>query len=118
MLPLLYRGVSEEEAIGLAKEKLHLLGLGERCNHWPNELSGGQQQRVAIARAIIGNPYILLADEPTGNLDSKSSGDAIEIFKDLNKQGNTIIIITHNIEVAAQAKKIVYIRDGKIYENN
>ncbi len=118
MLPLLYRGVDEKEAIKLAKEKLDLLGLGDRCNHLPNELSGGQQQRVAIARAIIGNPNILLADEPTGNLDSKSGKDAIEIFKSLNKQGNTIIVITHNNEVAEQAKKIIYLRDGKIYEHN
>lgn len=117
MLPLLYRGVGEEEALGLAREKLTALGLGARLSHRPNELSGGQQQRVAIARAIIGNPQLLLADEPTGNLDRKSSEDAIEIFKELNRQGNTIIIITHNTEVAVKVKKIVYIRDGSIYES-
>ncbi len=118
MLPLLYRGVKEEEALGLAQEKLTLLGLEARLHHRPNELSGGQQQRVAIARAIIGNPQLLLADEPTGNLDSKSSEDAMRIFKELNAQGNTILIITHDTEVAEQVDKIVYIRDGKIYENH
>ena len=118
MLPLLYRGVKEEEAIEVAKEKLTILGLGARLHHRPNELSGGQQQRVAIARAIVGNPQLLLADEPTGNLDSKSSEDAMEIFKELNEQGNTIVIITHDVEVAGQVKKIVYIRDGKLYENH
>lgn len=118
MLPLLYRGINEAEATSLAQEKLTLLGLGARLQHRPNELSGGQQQRVAIARAIIGNPQLLLADEPTGNLDSKSSEDAMEIFKELNQQGNTIVIITHDVEVAEQVKKIVYIRDGKIYEHN
>jgi putative ABC transport system ATP-binding protein len=118
MLPLLYRGLNEEEAKESAKEKLNLLGLGERLNHRPNELSGGQQQRVAIARAIVGNPHLVLADEPTGNLDSKSSKDAMEIFKELNRQGNTIVIITHDIEVAEQVKKVVYIRDGRIYDKN
>ncbi|RYD03353.1 ABC transporter [Desulforamulus aquiferis] len=105
MLPLLYRGEDEAKAFQLAKEKLSLLGLSERINHRPNELSGGQQQRVAIARAIIGSPQLLLADEPTGNLDSKSSGDAMEIFRELNRQGNTIVIITHDTEVADQVKK-------------
>ncbi|MBO8137713.1 MAG: ABC transporter ATP-binding protein [Desulfotomaculum sp.] len=118
MLPLLYRGVDEEEAGELAKEKLTILGLGARLHHRPNELSGGQQQRVAIARAIVGSPQLLLADEPTGNLDSKSSREVMEIFKELNQQGNTILIITHDAEVAGQVKKIVHIRDGKVYENN
>ncbi|AEG59777.1 ABC transporter ATP-binding protein [Desulforamulus ruminis] len=118
MLPLLYRGVEEEEARELAREKLTILGLGERLQHRPNELSGGQQQRVAIARAIVGNPQLLLADEPTGNLDSKSSEDAMEIFKELNRQGNTIVLITHDIEVAEQVKKVVTIRDGRIHESH
>lgn len=117
MLPLLYRGISESEAMERAKQKLTLLGLEDRLTHRPNELSGGQQQRVAIARAIVGNPDIVLADEPTGNLDSKSSQDAMEIFKELNQQGNTIVIITHDIEVAEQVNKIFYIRDGKIYND-
>ncbi len=94
VLPLLYRGMREEEAMELARQKLSLLGLGDRLGHRPNELSGGQQQRVAIARAIVGSPDLVLADEPTGNLDSKSSQDAIDILKELNKQGNTILIIT------------------------
>lgn len=117
MMPLLYRGVREDEAMVRAREKLELLGLGDRLKHKPNELSGGQQQRVSIARAIVGNPGLLLADEPTGNLDSKSSSDAMEIFKELNSQGNTILIITHDAEVAEKVDKIVYIRDGRIYEN-
>ncbi|AQS58140.1 ABC transporter ATP-binding protein [Desulforamulus ferrireducens] len=117
MLPLLYRGIDEAEAMERAKEKLILLGLGQRLGHRPNELSGGQQQRVAIARAIVGNPQLLLADEPTGNLDSKSSEDAMAIFKELNEQGNTIVIITHDVEVAEQVNKLVYIRDGRLYEN-
>lgn len=117
MLPLLYRGINEAEALEQANQKLNLLGLGERLTHRPNELSGGQQQRVAIARAIVGNPNLVLADEPTGNLDSKSSQDAIEIFKELNKQGNTIVIITHDVEVAEQVNKVFYIRDGKIYDD-
>jgi len=92
------------------------LGLDDRLNHRPNELSGGQQQRVAIARAIVGSPNLVLADEPTGNLDSKSSRDAINIFKELNRHGHTIVIITHDAEVAEQVDKVFYIRDGKINE--
>lgn len=118
VLPLLYRGISEKEAMETAKEKLTLLGLEDRLHHRPNELSGGQQQRVAIARAIVGSPQLLLADEPTGNLDSKSSKDAMEIFKELNRQGNTVVIITHDVEVAEQVNRLVYIRDGKLYEDD
>lgn len=117
MLPLLYRGMAEEQAHQLAVEKLTLLGLEKRMSHRPNELSGGQQQRVAIARALVGNPPLLLADEPTGNLDSKSSMDAMELFSELNAQGNTIVLITHDAEVAEKMQKIVYIRDGRIFEN-
>jgi putative ABC transport system ATP-binding protein len=117
MLPFLYRGVEEEEAFERAKEKLALLGLENRLRHRPNELSGGQQQKVAIARAIVGAPPLLLADEPTGNLDSKSSLDVMNIFKELHKQGNAILVITHNTEVARQMKRVVYIRDGKLFEN-
>ena len=117
MLPLLYRGVEEEEAVERAKEKLVLLGLENRLRHRPNELSGGQQQKVAIARAIVGAPPLLLADEPTGNLDSKSSLDVMNIFKELHKQGNAILVITHNTEVARQMKRVVYIREGKLFEN-
>ncbi|MBC9784105.1 ABC transporter ATP-binding protein [Heliobacterium chlorum] len=117
MLPLLYRGIDEAEAYERAKEKLILLGLENRLKHRPNELSGGQQQRVAIARAIVGDPPLLLADEPTGNLDSKSSLDAIKIFQDLHHQGNTILVITHDTEVAEKMQKVVFIRDGRLYEN-
>jgi len=117
MLPLLYRGVEEKEATLRAKEKLTALGLENRFKHRPNELSGGQQQRVAIARALIGDPPLLLADEPTGNLDSKSSSDAIKIFKELHEQGNTILVITHNKELAEQMERVIYIRDGRLFEN-
>ncbi|MZP41665.1 ATP-binding cassette domain-containing protein [Heliobacterium gestii] len=117
MLPLLYRGVDEGEAYEKAKEKLALLGLENRMTHRPNELSGGQQQRVAIARAIVGDPPLLLADEPTGNLDSKSSVDALNIFHELHGQGNTIVVITHDRDVAESLQQVVYIRDGKLYEN-
>jgi putative ABC transport system ATP-binding protein len=117
MLPLLYRGVEEEEAVRIAKEKLKMLGLGDRLNHRPNELSGGQQQRVAIARAIVGNPPLILADEPTGNLDSKSSMEAIKIFKELNQARNTIVLITHDTEIAEQMKRVVYIKDGRLFQN-
>lgn len=117
-LPLLYRGVNEDEAVASAKEKLKQLGLDHRLDHRPSQLSGGEQQRVAIARAIIGNPRLILADEPTGNLDSKSRENVMEIFQELNGQGNTIVMITHDPEVAEQAKKVLYIRDGKILESD
>lgn len=117
-LPLLYRGVNEDEAVASAKEKLKQLGLDHRLDHRPFQLSGGEQQRVAIARAIIGSPRLILADEPTGNLDSKSRENVMEIFQELNGQGNTIVMITHDPEVAEQAKKVLYIRDGKILESD
>lgn len=117
VLPLLYRGIDEKEAMKLAEEKLRLLGLGERLKHRPSELSGGEQQRVAIARAIVGNPEVILADEPTGNLDSKSTRDVIQVFQELNSQGNTIVIITHDAEVARRANRVFHIRDGKIYDD-
>jgi len=117
VLPLLYRGIDEKEAMKLAEEKLSLLGLGERLNHRPNELSGGEQQRVAIARAIVGNPEVILADEPTGNLDSKSTKDVIGVFQELNGQGNTIVIITHDAEVARRANRVFHIRDGRVFDD-
>lgn len=117
-LPLLYRGVNEDEAVASAKEKLKHLRLDHRLDHRPFQLSGGEQQRVAIARAIIGSPRLILADEPTGNLDSKSRENVMEIFQELNGQGNTIVMITHDPEVAEQAKKVLYIRDGKILESD
>ena len=98
----------------LGLECLEKVGLSERVNHYPNELSGGQQQRVAIARALVTNPEIILADEPTGNLDSKTSDDIMRLLKDLNMQGKTIITITHDNEVAEQASEIIRIKDGRV----
>ena len=115
-LPLIYQNVSTKERRERAKKALESVGLLERINHTPNELSGGQQQRVAIARALITNPPLILADEPTGNLDSKSGKEVMEIFKNLNEQGNTIVLITHDNDVAKQAKRIIRIQDGKLSE--
>lgn len=115
-LPLIYSNVSAKERHEKAKEALAKVGLEGRIDHKPTELSGGQQQRVAIARALITDPPIVLADEPTGNLDSKSGKEVMEIFKNLNANGNTIILITHDSGVAAQAKRVVRIQDGKLYE--
>lgn len=112
MVPLLYQGYSNKEASSLAKETLKKLGLSSRCNHLPNELSGGQMQRVSIARAIVTNPTLLLADEPTGSLDSKTSKEIMNIFEELNNKGQTIILITHDMTVASRAKKIYKIKDG------
>ncbi len=112
MLPLLIRGEKRENAIIQAREYLSLVGLENREKHKPNELSGGQQQRVAIARALITKPKLLLADEPTGALDSKTGADILELFKDLHNQGNTIVVITHDVKVANQAQKIFYLEDG------
>ena len=119
-LPLIYRGVSKKERERLAKTALEKVGLGHRMDHKPSEMSGGQQQRVAIARAIAQAPPIILADEPTGNLDSASSKEIIEILKELHKDGRTVILITHDNEIAEQAKRVIKIKDGKIerdYEN-
>ncbi|MED4284767.1 ABC transporter ATP-binding protein [Priestia megaterium] len=113
-LPLIYRGVKQTERRKVATESLEKVGLGERVHHLPTKLSGGQQQRVAIARALAGNPPILLCDEPTGALDSVTSKAILELLKELNKQGHTIIIITHDLEVASQAKRVVQIKDGKL----
>lgn len=115
-LPLIYSNVSTKERHEKAKAALAKVGLEGRIDHKPTELSGGQQQRVAIARALITDPPIILADEPTGNLDSKSGKEVMEIFKNLNANGNTIILITHDSGVAAQAKRVVRIQDGKLYE--
>lgn len=115
-LPLIYQGVSAKERRERAVKALESVGLGERVNHKPTELSGGQQQRVAIARALITNPPLILADEPTGNLDSSSGKEIMEIFHKLNDNGNTIVLITHDNGVAAQAKRIIKIQDGKLIE--
>lgn len=115
-LPLLYRNYSKEKRTKIAEEALEKVGLGERKNFLPNQLSGGQCQRVAIARAIAGNPVLLLADEPTGALDTKAGEQVMELFKQLNSEGSTIIMITHEQEIAENANKIYYIRDGVIRE--
>ena len=115
-LPLIYQGVSAKERRERAVKALESVGLGKRIHHKPSELSGGQQQRVAIARALITNPPLILADEPTGNLDSKSGREVMEIFKSLNKNGNTIVLITHDNGVANKAQRVIRIQDGKLYE--
>lgn len=115
-LPLIYQGVPLSKRKELVLDCLRKVGLEERKNHMPNQLSGGQQQRVAIARAIATNPQILLADEPTGALDSKTSKEILNIMKDLNKEGRTIIMITHDNDIANQANRQIYIKDGKIHE--
>ncbi|AKP48654.1 Cell division transporterATP-binding protein FtsE TC 3.A.5.1.1 [Bacillus smithii] len=115
-LPLLYRGVKTKERQKIAYEYLEKVGLKDRARHLPNQLSGGQQQRVAIARALVGTPPILLADEPTGALDSKTSKEIIQLMKQLNEQGHTIVLITHDWEVANEAKRIVRIQDGQLFE--
>ena len=113
-LPLFYQGLPKAERNERAKEALIKVGLWEKFNNLPNELSGGQQQRVAIARAIVTNPSVILADEPTGALDSKTSDEVIELLKVLNKDGKTIILIAHSQEIAAHAKHIIFIKDGLI----
>ena len=115
-VPLMYRGVKHEESNKIAYEYLDKVGLKGREKHLPTQLSGGQQQRVAIARALAGKPEIILADEPTGALDSKTSTEVMELLQNLNEEGQTIILITHDINVAKKAKRIVRIADGKLYE--
>ena len=114
MLPLKYAGVGKEEATKRSNDVLDLVGLSNRSKHSPAELSGGQQQRVAIARALVNEPSILFADEPTGNLDSKTGQDVMKIFKDLNENGQTIILITHEDSIAKQSNRIITIMDGLI----
>ena len=113
-LPLIYRGVGKGKRIELAKKALEKVGLGHRMDHKPAEMSGGQQQRVAIARAIAQAPPVILADEPTGNLDSRSTQEIMGILKDLHGEGRTVILITHDNEIAAKAKRVIKIRDGHI----
>lgn len=113
-LPLVYAGYSKSERLDRARKALEDVGLGNRADHKPNELSGGQRQRVAIARALVNDPSIILADEPTGNLDTKTSYDIMALFKDLNEKGNTIIMVTHEEDIAAFAKRIIRLRDGVI----
>ena len=113
-LPLIYRGVPRKERNRLAVESLKMVGLSHRMDHKPNEMSGGQQQRVAIARALAARPPVILADEPTGNLDSASSREILQILKELYKGGRTVILITHDNGIAAQAKRVIRILDGRI----
>jgi len=113
-LPLIYAGVSKKERLKRALEVLKKIGLSERINHTPNQLSGGEQQRVAIARALVTNPSIILADEPTGNLDSKTGEEIIDIFRKLNREGNTFVMVTHDQEIAKNASNIIRIKDGEI----
>ena len=117
MMPLLIRGESAAEAEVKARERLIQLGMGERMDHKPTELSGGQQQRAAIARALVGNPKLLLADEPTGALDSTTGKEVLKLFKELNEKGHTIVMITHDLNVAKSAERIVRIVDGELFED-
>jgi putative ABC transport system ATP-binding protein len=113
-LPLIYNGTPAEERIERAKKALERVDLMPRMSHKPNELSGGQRQRVAIARALVNNPSIVLADEPTGNLDSKTGEEIMHLFANLHGQGNTIILVTHEMDIAQHAHRVIFIRDGKI----
>lgn len=116
MMPLLLRGLTSSEAEAAARERLIQLGMGERMDHKPHELSGGQQQRAAIARALVGNPKLLLADEPTGALDSATGKEVLKLFGELNQKGHTIVMITHDLNVAKSAGSIVRIVDGELFE--
>ena len=113
-LPMVYAGVSRLEREKRAKAALESVGLGDRMEHRPAEMSGGQRQRVAVARALINNPSIILADEPTGNLDTKTSIEIMKLFEDIYKQGNTVIVVTHEEDIALHARRIIRLRDGKI----
>lgn len=114
MMPLLARGYTHREAEAKAREKLEMLEMDKRIDHKPNELSGGQQQRTAIARALVGEPKLLLADEPTGALDSKTGGEVLGLFRELHEMGHTIVMITHDLKVATHAERIIRIVDGEI----
>jgi putative ABC transport system ATP-binding protein len=117
-LPLVYAGIGKAERLAKAKQALESVGLGERVEHKPNELSGGQRQRVAIARALVNSPAIILADEPTGNLDTKTSHEIMDLLEEIHQKGNTVIIVTHEEDIAKRAKRIVRLRDGVIESDN
>lgn len=116
-IPMMYGGIKKEEREKRSKEYLEMVGLGDRLYHTPSQLSGGQQQRVAIARALSMNPSIILADEPTGNIASKQAEEIMQVFQDINEKGNTILMITHEEDIAHYAKRIIHIRDGKIAQD-
>ena len=121
MLPLIYAGIKKEERKKMAAKALKDVGLYDRMMHKPNELSGGQRQRVAIARALINSPSIILADEPTGNLDSETSIEIMNLFQEIHKKGNTLIVVTHEEDIASYAKRVIKLKDGLIesdYLNN
>jgi len=113
-LPMTFQGVNQEERIARSEKILEKVGLSHRKNHFPNELSGGERQRVAIARALANNPDVILADEPTGNLDSKTGKDIMDLFKKLNRQGKTIILVTHDLNLTKYAGKVLKMKDGKL----
>jgi putative ABC transport system ATP-binding protein len=113
-LPLVYAGISKKDRVARASETLEMVGLGDRMDHHPNQLSGGQRQRVAVARALINNPSIILADEPTGNLDSKTSEEIMRLFADIHNKGNTVILVTHEEDIARFSHRIIRLRDGKV----
>lgn len=116
-LPMVYAGVAKADRLERAKKALTIVGLGDRMHHRPNELSGGQRQRVAIARALVNEPTIVLADEPTGNLDSRSGDEIMEIFCDLNRQGRTVVLVTHEPDIAAYTRRTILFRDGLIVKD-